>query len=226
MPTQLLLINPTTAAAVTQAMRDIAAEAAPAGVEICACTAAFGSALITDETALARAGEAVLAALAATPLQGIAGVIVSAFGDPGLLAARQRLTLPVTGIAEAGMAEAARGGRRFAVVTTTPGLATAITATARAYGHVASFSGVRLTPGEPAQLMQQPQALLDALERACDEAVRLDGAQAVVIGGGPLAKAARALRSRVAVPLIEPVPAAVRLALARAGLGAGPGLSA
>ena len=74
--------------------------------------------------------------------------------------------------------------------------------------------------------MRQPESLLDALARACDEAVRLDGAQALVIGGGPLARAARALRHRVAVPLIEPVPAAVRLALARAGLGAGLGLSA
>jgi allantoin racemase len=219
MPAHLLLINPNTDAAVTQAMRDIAAEAAPAGIDVRALTAPFGATLITDEAALTRAGEAVLAALADAPMQGCAGVIVSAFGDPGLAAARQQLALPVTGIAEAGMAEAACGGRRFAVVTTTPGLAAAITATARAYGHAAGFSGVRLTPGDPAQLMQQPQALLDALERACDEAVRLDGAQAVVIGGGPLAKAARALLGRVAVPLIEPVPAAVRLALARAGPG-------
>jgi Asp/Glu/hydantoin racemase len=69
--------------------------------------------------------------------------------------------------------------------------------------------------------MQQPDTLVEALAQACDEAVRHGDAQVVVIGGGPLARAARALRHRVAVPLIEPVPAAVRLALRRASLGTG-----
>jgi Asp/Glu/hydantoin racemase len=185
-------------------------------VRIRARTAPFGAALITDNAALALAGDAVLAALATEPLQDCAGVIVAAFGDPGLVAARARWSLPMTGIAEAGMAEAAAGGRRFAVVTTTPALAMSITALAQRYGHAQHFAGVQLTVGEPARLMQQPQALRDALAQACDEAVRLCGAQAVVIGGGPLARAARALREQVGVPLIEPVPAAVRLALQRA----------
>ena len=83
MRAHLLLIKPNTDAAVTQAMRDIAAEDTPAGVEIRACTAPFGAALITDEAALARAGEAVQAALADMSMQGCAGAIVSAFGDPG-----------------------------------------------------------------------------------------------------------------------------------------------
>jgi Asp/Glu/hydantoin racemase len=211
----LLVINPNTDLAVTRSMHEIAAAAAPASIAVHACTVPFGAALITDEQALDDAGHAVLAALSAADLGACIGVIVSAFGDPGLDAARQRTSVPVTGIAEAGMAEAARGGRRFAVVTTTPNLVRAITAKAAVYGHDRQFTGVRVTPGAPQLLMQQPQALLDALERACDDAMRLDGAQAIVIGGGPLARAARALQTRITVPLVEPVPAAVRLAVAR-----------
>jgi Asp/Glu/hydantoin racemase len=37
-----------------------------------------------------------------------------------------------------------------------------------------------------------------------------------VIGGGPLAAAAEALAPRLPVPVIEPVPAAVRAAVRRA----------
>ena len=40
--------------------------------------------------------------------------------------------------------------------------------------------------------MADPVALEQALLRACEAAVREDGAQAIVIGGGPLAVAARA----------------------------------
>ena len=52
------------------------------------------------------------------------------------------------------------------------------------------------------------------LEAALADAVRLaitvDHAQAVIIGGGPLARAARALASQFDVPIIEPIPAAVQ----------------
>jgi allantoin racemase len=215
MAQHLLLINPNTDVSVTESMRAIAQEAAPLHIAVYARTAPFGVRLITDETALQQAGPAVLAALADADLRGCVGVIVSAFGDPGLEAVRQESTLPITGIAEAGMAEAAAGQRRFAVVTTTPNLVQAITARAEAYGYAQLFTGVRLTPGEPAALMRQPDALLDALAQACEDAIRLDGAQAIVIGGGPLARAARTLQGHVAVPLVEPVPAAVRLALVR-----------
>jgi Asp/Glu/hydantoin racemase len=63
--------------------------------------------------------------------------------------------------------------------------------------------------------MADPAAVTEALALACEAAIRIDGAQALVIGGGPLALAARALRPRFVVPIIEPIPAAVRLAQKR-----------
>lgn len=64
--------------------------------------------------------------------------------------------------------------------------------------------------------MGDPQRLQDALEQACKDAIHQDGAQAIIIGGGPLAVAARALKDRLPVQIVEPVPAAVRLAMRRA----------
>ncbi len=218
---QLLLVNPNTNEATTAAMLAIAREAAPDGVALEGATAQVGAALITDDRALAAAAEATLALLQPGIVQGHAGVIVAAFGDPGLDGLRCSLGLPVTGIAEAAMAEAAARGR-FVVVTTTPGLVDAIGRTATRYGHAGVFGGVRLTSGAPHALMQDPARLVAALAEACAAAVR-DGAAAIVIGGGPLATAARALRGHVPVPLVEPVPAAVRLAVRRGyGLPCGP----
>ena len=63
--------------------------------------------------------------------------------------------------------------------------------------------------------MADPLALEQALLDLCERAIRDDGAQAIVIGGGPLAIVGRALAHRLPVPVIEPVPAAVRLLMGR-----------
>jgi allantoin racemase len=122
--------------------------------------------------------------------------------------------VPVTGLAEASMAEAAMHGP-FVVATTTPDLASAIGCSAVAYGHEDRFLGVRLTPGDPRLLMANGARLVAGLEKACRSAVEA-GTRAIIIGGGPLAVVACALNPLFPVPLVEPVPAAVRLAVVRA----------
>jgi allantoin racemase len=208
---RLILVNPNTSASTTEAMVSIAAAEAGPGVKVIGMTAAFGVPLITTPQALRQGAQAVLAL--GDELAGADAVIVSGFGDPGIDALRARLSCPVTGIAEAGMAEAAVGGRRFAVVTTTPDLVEEIARAAHRHGH-AGFIGTWLTQGDPVTLTADPVALPAALEVGCRLAIAA-GAQAIVIGGGPLAVAARALAGRLPVPLVEPVPAAVRLSVAR-----------
>ena len=209
---RIVLVNPNTSAATTAAMVAIAQETAAGHAEVEGMTAPIGAPLITEPGALAVAAEAVIAL--APALAGADAVIVAAFGDPGLDALRSLLSCPVTGIAEAGMAEAGAGGRRFAVATTTPGLRDMIAATAARHGHGA-FAGTWTTPGDPAALTADADALVRALATACRAAIAEGGAEAVVIGGGPLACAARALAGTLPVPLVEPVPAAVRLSLVR-----------
>ncbi|WP_260348719.1 aspartate/glutamate racemase family protein [Alloyangia mangrovi] len=79
--------------------------------------------LIADPEALAEAADHVASAEIAP---GIAGVIVSAFGDPGQAALAAKLRVPVIGIGGAAARAAAEGGRAFAVVTHTPALETSI----------------------------------------------------------------------------------------------------
>ena len=212
---RITLVNPNTNAATTQAMLLIAQEAAGNRARIDALTAGFGAALICDEASLAIAADAVVAMRPALLLSRPDGVIIAAFGDPAHERLARELACPVVGIAQAGMAEAAQGGRRFSVVTTTPDLARTILRTAQRYGLGPQCVGVRVTPGDPRVLMADPLELELALLSACERAVGDDDAQAIVIGGGPLAVVARALANRLPVPVIEPVPAAVRMVMAR-----------
>ena len=207
----IALINPNTSEATTASMLRIAKEAAGPGIRIEGLTAPFGAPLITTPAALTRAAEAVVAL--APQLRAARAVLVAAFGDPGVLALRDLLAVPVTGLAEAGMREAAQGGRRFAVVTTTPDLRDGIAAMAEAHGHD-RFLGTWTTPDDPVALASNDAALATALAAACARAVDA-GAEAIVIGGGPLAEAARTIAPNSPVSLIEPLPAAIRLSLAR-----------
>ena len=206
MPT-IILINPNTSTATTHTMVAIAQACAPAGVLIEGLTAPFGSPLITNAAQLACAAHAVIAL---TPSIKADGVIVSAFGDPGCDELASLLACPVVGIGAASMRVAATSGRRFSVATTTPELVDSIRSRAAALNLDQQLVSIRLTAGDPTILTADAARLEAALADAVRLAIIEDGAQAVIIGGGPLARAAHALAPQFNVPIIEPIPAAVQ----------------
>ncbi|CCE03320.1 conserved hypothetical protein [Bradyrhizobium sp. STM 3809] len=115
----------------------------------------------------------------------------------------------MAGIGEASMRAAAEGGRRFGIATVTPALVASISALADALGLSAQFTGTRLTEGDPVALAADPARLVDALAAATRACIEADGAEAVIIGGGPLAQAADQLQPQFSRPIIKPIAAAV-----------------
>ncbi|WP_163269522.1 aspartate/glutamate racemase family protein [Chelativorans alearense] len=206
----VLLVNPNTNSSTTAAMVEIALSAGT-GLDFAGRTAPFGVSMITVPEALATGARAVLTLLeeAFARREPLEGVIIAAFGDPGLDEARRRLTVPVCGIGEASFHEAAAGGRRFAVATTTPALEDAIAARVARAGLAAQFAGTVFTEADPVLAVAEEARLIVLLKVAVERAAR-SGAEAVIIGGGPLARAAVQLHGVSAIPIIEPVPAAAR----------------
>jgi len=205
----VLLVNPNTSTATTDMMLALARAALPPGLSLRGATAARGAPMITSDAELAMAVDEVLA-IGVREAAGVAAIVVAAFGDPAVAALRTRVQVPVVGIGEASMREAAAQGRRFGVATTTPGLAVSIAQAVARLGLAAQYSGTRIPQDDPLRLAADPglqDELLGEAVRACIEA---DGAQAVVIGGGPLAESAERLAGRFGVPVISPVAAAMR----------------
>jgi allantoin racemase len=213
---RIVLVNPNTNAATTALMVAIARQHLAPSFELEGATATAGAPLITNEDQL-RVAAAAVVGMAPSLANTSDGVIVSAFGDPGAEALRELLSIPVAGIAECAMREAAAGGRRFAVVTTTPALASTIASRAERLGLGRQLSSIRITDGPPDTLMADNMRLVVALERAARLAIDEDRAEAIIIGGGPLAAAAQELRDRFSTPIIEPIPAAVRWLQAQIG---------
>jgi Asp/Glu/hydantoin racemase len=211
---EILLINPNSSSATTAMMVKIAAGEAPAGCRVTGMTAAQGPSMIVNEDELNAAAAEVLKTWRAASGKWD-GVIISAFGDPGIELVRMDTRVPVVGIAEASMREASEGRRRFGIATVTPELVSPINGRAEALGLRDLYTGIRLTQGDPRALAADPQALEEALARAVQRCIEEDGAEAVIVGGGPLGQAALALARRFDVPVIAPISAAMRLLCSR-----------
>lgn len=221
-PHTVLLVNPNTNPGTTAMMTDLAAaELAPHGLDVVGLTAAAGPAMITDPEALAESRQhvrrAALDYLAGPGGSAVAAVIVAAIGDPGREELSGELAVPVLGIGQGSIHAASRGNRRFGMATSTPLLAPSLARLVAAHGRSGLFTGVRLTASEPLLLAADPEQQYRELAAAVGESTAVDGAEAVIIAGGPLSATARRLAQTTRAEIIQPVPSACRLLLETLG---------
>ena len=215
--TRILIVNSNTTDSVTARIDAAARAVAPAGTVIETVSAPFGLPLIVTRADWLVAGPATLAALAARRGSYDAAVI-ACFGDPGLDAAKELLDVPVLGISEAAFHAAAMLGRRFGIVSFTAALRPMFEEVLDHHALRPRCAGFRMGPafsGDPGQVAEERRGLLLEL---CRQSVEQDGAEAVILAGGPLAGLAPVLQPEVPVPLVDGTAAAVRLAGALAGL--------
>jgi Asp/Glu/hydantoin racemase len=205
---RIVLINPNTSERTTAMMVAIARSYLPAGFAIEGLTAKSGVPMIVDPEQLAASVTGVVA-MGLSVSDTADGIIVGAFGDPGLEQLKEGLTIPVTGICEASMREASAGGRRFAIATVTPHLVESFAEKAAYLGLSGLYAGTRLTEGDPIALAADPERLHAALLGVVRQCFDMDGARAVIIGGGPLGQAAMRLQQELSAPVIAPIRSAV-----------------
>jgi Asp/Glu/hydantoin racemase len=222
---KLLLINPNISESVSQLIAAEARRSAAPGTDIEVLTAPSGVAYIETRFE-ALLGAHATAELAAQHHEGADAVIVAAFGDPGLMALREVLPCPVTGLTEAALASACLLGQRFSIVAISQRIRAWYAETVHAYGLSSRLASIR---GLDESLLDIGNVQGNQGERLVELAGRCvaeDGADVIVLAGAPLAGLARSLEGRIPVPMVDGVSSAVRHAetlvrmkagLARAG---------
>lgn len=214
---RILVVNSNTTEGVTARIADAARAAASPGTQIEAVTAPFGLPLIVSRADWLVAGPATLAALAQRR-GGFDAAVIACFGDPGLDAAKELLDVPVLGISEAAFHAACMLGRRFGVVSFTAALRPMFEDCLAHHGLAARCAGFRMGPafaGDPGRVAEERRGLIVTL---CRQSVEQDGAEVVILAGGPLAGLAPVIAPEVAVPVVDGTSAAVRLAESLIGL--------
>ena len=213
---KILLANPNTSQAVTDRIAAVARAAASPGTTIQAVTAAVGAPYIATRAEAVIGAHAVLELFAEHAGDADAAV-VAAFGDPGLGAARELLTIPVVGMAEAAMLTACMLGRRFAIITFSPTLGPWYQEIVDYNGLTSRCSGVHCLDEAFADVVHVAEEKSAQLAALCAAAVAA-GAEVCILGGAPLAGLAAGIAQQVAVPLVDGVAAAVRQAETLAAL--------
>ncbi len=214
---RILFANPNTTQAVTDRIAAVARAAASPDTEIVAVTGQTGVPYIATR-AEAVIGARVALELLAEHANGCDVAVIAAFADPGVGGARELLSIPVIGMAEAAMLTACMLGRRFSIVTFATAMGPWYRECVDYNGLSGRLASIRCVPASFRDINSVQEEMEADLVAACRDAVEQDEADVVILGGAPLAGLAAKVADRVPVPLVDGVAAAVRQAEVLAAL--------
>lgn len=113
---------------------------------------------------------------------GYDAVIVGCFGDPGLEAARELVSIPVIGPGEASLLLAASLGHRFSVITILENVIASQEHQAFRAGVLAKLASVRATDIPVLSLMKDREATLNRVIEVGRQAIEKDRADTLILG--------------------------------------------
>jgi allantoin racemase len=218
---RILIVNPNATASMTEKIARSARRIAAPGTEIIERTGNNGApASIEGHHDEAMSVPSLLAHVRAAEAEGIDGVVVACFDDPGIGACREIASGPVLGIAEAAMKAATMLATSFSVVTTLPRSVPVIEELARRYGVDHQCRRVRAAD-IPVLALEEDPCARDRVKAEIRRAVAEDNCEAVVLGCAGMADLTDWLTAETGVPVIDGVSVAVKFVegLAAAGLG-------
>lgn len=213
------MINPNTTHSMTATIAAAARAAVDPSTEVVAVTNAHGPASIEGHYDEALAVPGLLAEVAAAEADGIDGVVIACFGDPGLDAARELATGPVVGIAEAGFHVATMLGRSFSVVTTLARTLGQAEHLVQRYGFAARCRSIYACEVPVLELDDPASEARKLVVDHCRRAVEHDEADVVVLGCAGMADFCHDVSEQLGVPVVDGVSAAAVLVESMIKLG-------
>lgn len=184
----------------------------------------IGPASIECEYDEAMALPGTIAKIIEAERDGADAVVIDCMGDPGMKSGRECVSIPVVGPCESAMHVAAMLGHTFSVVTVLSRLRSLIENQAKSYGIFEKLASVRSVDIPVLELEENMNRTKDALAAEAVRAVEDDGADAIIFGCTGMLGCAEAVRSGLLkagydIPVIDPVPLAVRMAVALVDAG-------
>ena len=214
---QITVINPTiTHEWNVEHMRLYEGAASP-GTQIRVVSLEWGPASIEGRADDALAAAGIMRRAMEAEEEGAGAVIINCMDDPGLYAAREMVSIPVIGPAEASMHLAAMLSHRFSIITTGTDDTSIVEELILRYGMTQKAASVRTIDISVLALDSDKEATLHAVVSAAEKAVLQDGAGAIIPGCTLMAELISEIRARLAacgvsVPVLNPPLVALRLA--------------
>ena len=214
----ILVLNPNSSQSVTDALHTALEPLRFSGGPSIRCaTLADGPPAIETDDHVAGVVEPVCAYVRSEE-ESAGAFVIACFSDPGLRQARERSPRPVFGMAESGLLTALAHGQRFGVISI---LESSLPRHLRYIRDLGIES--RLAADLPVGLgVLELEDHGIALERMCTVGARLrdeHGADVIVMGCAGMAALRAPLQESIGIRVIEPVQAAVSMAMGAVALG-------
>lgn len=211
---RLLLYNPNSDRALTQALASEVAATLGAGDSLETATLERGPRFIGSDETIAEARRPLAEAL--SPWSGrVDAILLGCFGDLGTAGLRLTLGIPILSLSDAFFATAPFMGKHLAIVTTSPFWSNWLDAEVARRGLAETI--VAVVPSFDGQTPSADE--IPALCRAMIEHIgRTTIAQAVVLGGALLAAKRSDLSETSPLPILDVTAASVRLCRVLAGV--------
>ena len=196
-----------------ESVRDEAEAWAGPGTTIDCVSLERGTASIESEYDEALAGPGILQRVEEAARDGVDGLFVTCFGDPGVHAAREIIDAPVVGGFEPAMLTALSLGEKVGVVTVLPNVLPMLGSLARRYSIERRLGTIRVVD-LPVLGLDDREVLLERLLDRASDAVSEGAADVVVLGCTGMLGVAAELCRRLAekghtVPVVDPTGAAI-----------------
>lgn len=217
---RILVLNPNTTEAFTEAIAKTAADVRSAGTEVICMNPTAGPSSIESEydemLSVAPCLDVVL------PRKGeFDALVVACYGNHPLVhAAREALSQPVIGIMEASLHLAYMVGERYSIITSGDRAVSMFWRGARALGMDARCASIRSTH-TPVLALEGDHKLSvrDLICREARLAIEQDGAEVISLGCAGMVGLAEEMTKELGVPVIDGVAAGVKTAEALLGSG-------
>lgn len=205
----LLIINPNSTVAMTEAMVDVARSSLP-GQSFEGWTSHNAPPAIQGVEDGLQAAPHLLGLVDQANRQAVGGIMIGCFDDTALAEASQRARCPVVGIGQAAYHFAALQSWRFSVVTTLAVSVPILEENIHTYGLDHLLGRVRASDVPVLELEENPEAAATQVLNEALEAEAKDDIDAVILGCAGMVNVFRRVQQELTVPVIDPVVQATR----------------
>jgi allantoin racemase len=217
---KIMVINPNTSSAMTEGIRRTVMAVKRPDTELTVLCPDEGPIALESDFDRAFAVPPMLELVQQANQQGYDAVIIAAFCDPGLKAAREISDILVLGIEEATLHVAAMLGAKFTILTTSSKNIANKEAEVRRYMLEAALASVRPLGLSVLQTAEEPELTkkraIEVLEKAAEE----DGAEVAILGCAGMAGYADEISKKLGLAVLDPTSVTLKVceAMVEAGL--------
>lgn len=146
-------------------------------------------------------------------------VVLAGFGNLGIYALKEALSIPTLSMSETSMAVASTLGHKFTILTTLKQFIPAQEDIVKMFGMESKCASVRAIDVSVQDCVSNRVKTLDLLEKEIHKIIAEDGAEVIILGSGGLSGYNEELQKIVNIPVLDPVKVTTKFAEMMVDLG-------